>query len=403
MKRLLKKYNEDKLLNYYDNLEINDKNKLREDIKKVNFKLMHTLYTNSKYDEELDMKKVSSLKVITSLSKKDKTKYTKVGENLIKKNGYGIVLLAAGNASRIGLSKPKCMLELNYKNKKISLIEIFIKELKKINKKYNVYINLYIMTNSTTDLKIKDYLEKNKYFGYDKSKIKFFIQEDLPLLDASGKILLKTKNSLWFVPNGNGNVYKSLQKHHLIKDMKRNNIKYVLFTGIDNPLTKLVDFNFIGATIANRYKIASKTIYKEKALEKDWVFCKYNNRPYMLNNNYIKYFTNVVDNNGQYLYRDKNILYHLVSIDYIEKFSYVDLVYHRAFKKYNYFDYNGNLVKPEKENAFKFEQFIFDAFYLSKDMLLYRINKDEYAPIKTKADVKKVEEILKSVTGKETE
>lgn len=394
MKKLLKKYEEEQLLKYYDSLDIEDQNKLKEDIKKVDFKLMNKLYVNSYYDEELDMKNVSNLKCILNLSKEDKEKYFNIGKNLITKNGYGIVLLAAGNASRIGLNKPKCMLELTVKNKKISLMEIFIKELKSIYKKYNVYINLYIMTNSSTHAEIINFFETHKYFGYDKSKIKFFVQKDLSLLNSKGKLLLNSKNSLWFVPNGNGNVYESLKNHDLIKDMKKNKIKYVLFTGIDNPLGKLVDMNFIGAVISNRYKLASKTIYKENALDKDWVFCKYKNRPYMLNSNYIKYFTNVVDDNGNHIYRDKNILYHLISISYVENFSYANLVYHRAFKKYNYIDYRGKLVKPEKENAFKFEQFIFDAFYLAKDMLLYRVNEEEYAPIKTKADIKKVEKML---------
>ena len=46
-------------------------------------------------------------------------------------------------------------------------------------------------------------------------------------------------------------------------------------------------------------------------------------------------------------------------------------------------DENGNLVVPDKPNAYKFEAFIFDAFESLDDMSILRVKReDEFAPLK---------------------
>lgn len=377
MKKNLKKYDQEHLLNVNN---IND----------VNFKLMKNLYINSYYDEKLSLNKVKPLKVINKISDEKHNLFYNKGKQLILNNNYGIVLMAGGNATRLGYDKPKGTLEINVNDKKMSLFEIYIEQLKKIYVEYNVYINLYIMVNIENENYIIKFFEENNYFGYPKDKIKFFAQTMLPLLSVDGKILLKDRENIFFVPNGNGAVFKSLKTSNLIADMKKNNIKFVLFTGIDNPFVKLIDLSFIGSVISNNYKLASKTLYKNNANEKDWVFCKYKNRPYMLDNNHFKYFDNVVDEFNNYLYRDKNIMYHLIHIDYIDKFSNINLKYHRAYKNYEVYDND----HYEKINCFKFEQFIYDAFYYAKDMLLYRVDEEEFFPIKKKEDINCVQEKL---------
>ena len=217
----------------------------------------------------------------------------------------------------------------------------------------------------------------------------------MPILDIDGKILLRDKAKVLFGPNGNGNVFKALKNNKILEDMEKKNIKYVLFSTIDNVLSNLNDFCFIGATLFNHYKIASKTILKSSEKEKDWVFCKYYDYPFMLPLSYItEEITNEKDINNNYIYRDKNIVCHLISLDSIKKFADIDLKYHRAYKKNAHIDLNGKLIKPESPNSFKFEQFIYDAFYYENDMLLYRTSEKEFCPIKVKDDIIKAERAL---------
>lgn len=390
----LKKYNQEQLLRYYDELDSKEKKELKKQINSIDYKLVNKAYIDSYTDEMIDINKVSSLKIIDkdNVNKEDSL----IGEELIKNNEYAVLLMAGGFGSRLGLNKPKGCLELNINGKTITLYEIFINQLKEANKKYNSNINLYIMTSINNYEDTTNFFKENNYFDY-KDRIIFFKQDQFPILDVNGKITLKNKHEILMGPNGNGDVFNALKRNGIIYDMKNKGIKYVLFTTIDNVLTNLVDTTFIGTTIKNNYSLASKTIMKTDENSKAWVFCKYNNKPYMLEDQNITVdITNKKDNNGNYIYRETNIAYHLISLKNIIKFSKKELRYNRAYKNNIFLDDNGNLIDTKDKNSFKFEKFIFDAFKYADDMLLYRINRDEFCPIKEQSDIEKAIDALKN-------
>ena len=59
------------------------------------------------------------------------------------------------------------------------------------------------------------------------------------------------------------------------------------------------------------------------------------------------------------------------------------------YKNNKFLDDDGKLTTTDDKNSFKFEKFIFDAFYYADDMLLYRVNKEDFCPIKEKEDIEK--------------
>ncbi|MBR4830246.1 MAG: UTP--glucose-1-phosphate uridylyltransferase [Bacilli bacterium] len=392
----LKSYNQEQILRYYDELDDNEKKELEKQIDSIDYELINRIYKNSYTNDVTDLSKISSLKII---KKEDTTEEDNItGENIIKNNEYAVVIMAGGFGSRLGLNKPKGCLELNINGNNISLFELYINELKEANKKYNSNINLYIMTSTSNNEDTIKFFEDNNYFDY-KDNIKIFTQGNLPILDVNGKIVLKSKSEILFGPNGNGDVYRALKVNGLIDDMKNKGIKYALFTNVDNVLTNFVDTKFIGATINNNYSLATKTLTKTDENSKTWVFCKYNNRPYILQGHEItKEFTNTKENN-EYVYRETNITYHLISIENIELFSNIDMKYHRAYKNNKFLDENGNLIETEDKNSFKFEKFIFDAFFYADDMLLYRIDESEFCPIKEQSDIEKAINALENKTS----
>lgn len=387
----LKDYKQEHLLKYYDSLNDKDKNKLNKQLESIDFDLMNRII-NTYINKNVDMSKISSLKIIR---RKDATKEDSLlGEQVIKNNQYAIVLMAGGFGSRLGLNIPKGCLELNINNKNISLFELYINQIKEANKKYNSTIPLLIMTSTANTNETTKYFEEHNYFDY-KENIKIFVQGDLPIVDENGKMLLKSKSEILVGPNGNGDVFNALKRNKLIDYMNNKGIKYVTFTSIDNPLSNLVDVDFIGSTINNNYSLSSKTISKKDEDDTSYIFCKNNNKPYMLSsNNITKELTNTKDKDGNYIYREKNIAYHLISIDNIESFANIDLPYHRAYRNNKYLDEDGNLITSNEANTYKFEKFIFDAFYHVDDMLLFSINEDEFSPIKRKEDIEKIELIL---------
>lgn len=85
---------------------------------------------------------------------------------------------------------------------------------------------------------------------------------------------------------------------------------------------------------------------------------------------------------GTFLFGDGSIANHFFTMAFLDSYvpgvvfitffiyrfcsPYFHLPYHRALKKIAYVNDAGELVKPEKPNGIKLEQFIFDVFEKSK-------------------------------------
>lgn len=165
--------------------------------------------------------------------------------------------------------------------------------------------------------------------------------------------------------------------------------------GVDNILAKPIDPLFLGLMIGRGCSVASKSIFKEKALSKSAVFCRVDGKPNILGYEYItEKISDLKDEDGRYMYRDENILEHMMTLDAVEKVAGVQLKYHRAFRKNTYLDINSREPIYSTENSFKFEKFIFDAFSYFDDMLLLRVEREgEFAPIKDLEGTKKAIEL----------
>lgn len=287
------------------------------------------------------------------------------------------------NGTRLGYKGPKGTFELETVPKK-SLFEIVCDYLKKKNEIYNITIPWYIMTSRYNDSDTKAFFESKNYFGYDKNSIYFFKQSELPLIDISGNLILEETYKIKEASNGNGDVFASLKKANLFNNMKNRGIKWIFFAGVDNVLLDPTDELFIGLAVESGYSIASKTLFKKDGNSKDWVFARKNGNPSIINScNFTSSMINATDDNGNYLYRDINMLAHLFSIDALEIMLDKKLPYHRAFKKNNFVNEEGMKQVPELPNTYKFETFIFDAFIFFNDICLLRVSEDdEFAPIK---------------------
>lgn len=287
------------------------------------------------------------------------------------------------NGTRLGYKGPKGTFMLDITPKK-SLFEILCDTLKEANKAYHVVIPWYIMTSNYNDIDTKIYFENNNYFGYPKDSIHFFKQSKLPLIDTSGNLILEETYRIKEASNGNGDVFRALKESFLLEDMKKKNIKWLFFAGVDNVLLNSVDPLFLGLTIEEHHLAASKTLFKKDPNERDWVFARRNGKPAIINSyHFTETMKDAKNTTGNYLYRELNMLSHLFHIDAVNKISNLELPYHRAFKKNTFVNEEGMKQVPEKSNTFKFENFIFDAFSYLEDITLLRVKEEEeFAPIK---------------------
>jgi len=385
-KQVLNKYNQEHLIQFYDELLESEKESLVSQILSIDFEQIFTLYDNSMKKEDFILDSISPLNHFEKnlFSYDEIQHYTNIGKNVLLSNSFAVVTMAGGQGTRLGYSGPKGTYELDLTPNKKSLFQIMCEDIKRMNFLYNTSVNWYIMTSDENDKQTKDFFEKHNCWGYPKDKIKFFTQGKLPIISVDKKLILQEPYLIKEASNGNGNVFNSMARHGILEDLEENNIKWVSFGGIDNVLLKNFDPLFLGLTIDKNFEVASKSIFKQLTLEKTAVYCKKYGKPSILDYDVINFeLSELKDDNGFFLYREANILSHLMSINAIKKVSSQSLYFHRAFKKNTFINDEGMKQVPDKPNTFKFENFIFDAFSYFDDMLLLRVNpNEEFAPIK---------------------
>ncbi len=384
--KLLKKYNQEQVLAFYNTLPKEEKELLLDQVLNIDFEKLISLYNEFQKDVSYTDAVITPLEHVeeTKLSSYIKSKYIKKGEEIIGNGGLAVITLAGGQGTRLGLSLPKGFFEVETNPKK-SLFQIQCETLQMANIKYNTVIHWYIMTSPDNDSITKVYFEDKKYFGYGKENVTFFKQDTLPVLDFNSKLILDKAYKVKEVSNGNGDVFSSLQRYGLIEDMEKKGIKYVFIGGIDNILLKTVDPLFIGLCDIGNCKVASKTITKNENEKDEWVFARRDGKPSIVSSKRItKEMEDKKDENGKYLYKEINILAHLFSIDSLKLCANIDLPYHLAEKKNDYLNDEGVKIMPKSPNTYKYEQFIFDVFPYFDNILLLSVKRErEFAPIKS--------------------
>lgn len=384
-KDILKKYHQEHLLAFYDELNNKEKAYLLNQICSINFEQILNLYEASKIDEVLPSNLIEPLpyNIKREIPKDKFALYENIGIDAIKRGKFAVVTMAGGQGTRLGYKGPKGTFELDITPKK-SLFEILCDTLKDACAKYKVVIPWYIMTSTYNDETTRKFFEEKNFFGYPKKYIKFFKQSQLPLIDINGNLILEELYKVKEASNGNGDVFSSMKSEGILKDIAKKRIEWISFSGVDNVILEIVDPVFLGLTISNNKLTASKTLFKENVNDKDWIFAKRNGKPAIINSCHLTDSMKIAqDSSKKYLYRQTNILAHLFHISAINKICEVKLPYHRAFKKNTFINCEGMKQVPESPNTFKFETFIFDAFSLFDDIELLQVEvEDEFAPIK---------------------
>lgn len=382
----LKKYNQEHILKY--DLNNKQQEELEKQIENIDFEQLKSLYESTKEEKCIEEKKIEHIPYTdkTKLTKEEQLSLFEIGEQVIKQGHYAVITMAGGQGTRLGHNGPKGTYALDTINGKKYIFEIIIDRLKKAEKQYNATIPWYVMTSKENHQDTILFLEKNNYFGYNKDKIKFFKQGELPLIDTQGKIILDENAKIKEAADGNGGIYEALSKSGMLQELKQNQIEWIFISGIDNILSNFVDPILLGLTIKENNVIASKSVAKANPQEKVGVFCKMNGKPKIIE--YIdlpEEMAEELDENGELMYGEVNIGTYLYNRSVLENLANAKLPYHAAFKKSGYLNANGKFIEPDEPNVFKFETFIFDAFTRYDDMTIMRVKReDEFAPVKNR-------------------
>lgn len=321
-----------------------------------------------------------------------RAEFEAAGIEALKAEKVGAVLLAGGQGTRLGLDKPKGMLNVGV-HKDLYLFECLINNILDVVKITGHYIPLYIMTSVKNNDETVLFFEEHNYFGYNPEYVGFFVQEMAPSVDYNGKVYLEEKGKISLSPNGNGGWFTSLAKAGYLAEMKDRNVEWLNVFSVDNVLQRINDPCFVGATILSGCDTGAKVVRKAAPDERVGVLCLEDGKPSIVE--YYEMTDEMIHSkkeNGDLSYNFGVTLNYLFKISKLEEIMNNDMPAHVVEKKIPYVDDNGNTVKPETPNGYKFEQLVLDMIHMMDDCLSYEVVRNkEFAPIKNKEGVDSLE------------
>ena len=192
-------------------------------------------------------------------------------------------------------------------------------------------------------------------------------------------------------PDGNGGIYQALLTSNVRTDMRKRGIQHVHAYCVDNCLVKVADPVFIGFAASKNVDVATKVVRKRNAKEPVGLILLKDGKPDVMEYSEIDSATAEAKDTKQpdiLKFRAANIVNHYYSFRFLETIEHWvhQLPHHVARKKIPYLDTEkGEVIKPEKPNGIKLEQFVFDVFpmiALDKFASLEVNREDEFSPLK---------------------
>ena len=395
-KAKVEKYGQEQVLKYVNVLSDAEKQVLFDQIEATDMEMIESC----KHKESMNQRGVITPLGAMELSEieANRESFTKTGIEAIKAGKVGAVLLAGGMGTRLGSDNPKGMYNVGI-TRELYIFECLINNLMDVVKQADTWIHLFVMTSDKNNDATIKFLTEHEFFGYNKDYVHFFKQEMAAATDYNGKIYLEEKGKLSTSPNGNGGWFISLQKNGLLDLVHEKGIEWINVFAVDNVLQRIADPCFIGATIQKNCVVGSKVVRKVAPDEKVGAMCLEDGRPSI-----VEYYDmtpelmEAKNEKGEPAYNFGVILNYLFYVPDLEKMM-ASLPLHIVEKKIPYLDEEGNLVKPEAPNGYKYESLVLDMIHQLSSCLPFEVVREkEFAPIKNKTGVDSVEsarELLK--------
>ncbi|MCH5344789.1 MAG: UTP--glucose-1-phosphate uridylyltransferase [Acetatifactor sp.] len=389
-KEKLAKYGQEHVLKYYEELSETEKQTLLDQIEATDMSILEAC----KHKGDLAKKGVITPLAAMQLNEieANRDSFTETGLAAIRAGKVGAVLLAGGMGTRLGSDDPKGMYNVGL-TRELYIFECLINNLMDVVRQADTWIHLFVMTSDKNHESTTRFLQEKKFFGYQPEYVHFFKQEMAAATNYEGKIYLEEKGKLSTSPNGNGGWFVSMKNSGLLDVVHRAGIEWLNVFAVDNVLQRIADPCFVGATIQKECVVGAKVVRKNAPDEKVGVICLEDGRPSI-----VEYYEltdelmNARDENGDPAYYFGVILNYLFKVSDLEKLAAGNMPLHIVEKKIPCLDEQGDPIKPEEPNGYKFENLVLDMIHQMDSCLPFEVVRNkEFAPIKNKTGVDSVE------------
>jgi UDP-N-acetylglucosamine/UDP-N-acetylgalactosamine diphosphorylase len=386
LRQQLRRHNQEHVLAHWDRLDDAGRRGLMEQLRAIDLDGMARLYAERDHTYKVpDSSAIRPIPVVLA-DAPDNEIMRAAGEEALRNGEVAALVVAGGQGSRLGFEHPKGMYPVGPVSRK-SLFQIHAEKVLALGRRHRKQPPLLVMTSPATDAETRTFFEEQKYFGLPREEVFFFCQGTMAALDpATGRLLMEAPGRLFLSPDGHGGTLTALAKSGLLNRLRQRGIKHVFYFQVDNPLVKVADPVFVGRHLSRRAEVSSKIVPKRGPKDRlgnlvlvggRCTVIEYSDLPDSL--------ANETDENGRLRLWAGSPAIHVFDVDFLARLTEGagKLPFHVARKKVPYLDDKGQTVQPAKENALKFERFIFDVLPLAERWLVLETShREEFAPLK---------------------
>lgn len=326
------------------------------------------------------------------------------GQQLIRNNKVGCLVLAGGQGTRLKHEGPKGTYPISIlKNK--SLFQLCAEKVRAASTWAGVPLQLAIMTSPDNDSATQEFFLSHRFFGLDPTQVSFFVQGTLPLLDPTGKPFLKNPWEIAMGSDGNGNSLINFAGHGLLQKWTDLNMTAMTIIPIDNPLADPFDAELIGIHDQKQDEITLKCTEKTDPEEKVGALVEQEGQCRIIEYSEMpEEEKRAYRLNGKLKHCCANLGLFCLSLSFIargirEGFS---LPLHKARKAAHYVDDEGISHLSHHPIAWKFETFIFDwLLHAKKVSALISPREECFAPLKNASGADSPETVRKALQSRD--
>lgn len=386
LRQRLHQYRQEHVLTWWDQLDENERRGLLEQLHSIDLPRLAQLYGQREHTyRPPDSSKIKPLDIVPA-DAPDNAAMRAAGEDALRRGEVAVLVVAGGQGSRLGFDHPKGMYPVGPVSHK-SLFRIHAEKVLALGRRYGKQPPFLVMTSPATDAETRQFFAAKDYFGLPKEEVFFFCQGTMPALDLeSGKLLLEAPGRLFLSPDGHGGTLTALAKSGLLERLRRRDIRHLFYFQVDNPLVKVADPIFLGRHLSQRSEASSKIVPKQGPKDRLGNLVLVDGRCTMIEYSDLPdSLANERDATGRLRLWAGSPAIHIFDVGFLGRVTEGAglLPFHTARKKVPYLDNKGQFVQPAKENALKFERFIFDVLPLAERWLVMETaHREEFAPLK---------------------
>lgn len=301
------------------------------------------------------------------------------GSALLAAGRVATVLLAGGQGTRLGFPGPKGTYVLGPEPDR-TLYAVLLERVLAVSRAAGRPVPLVLLVSRETEHATRAALEAAGWHGLDPALVRIVRQGELPALDAEGRALLAGPGRLALSPDGHGGLVEALRLSGTFDWLAGLGIECVTTHQVDNPLGRALDPVFLGWLLDRRAVAAGKAVRKRDPGEKVGMFARgVDGRVRIVE------YSEITPAAAAELQLG-SIAIHAFSLAWLRRQledPAFTLPFHHARKKVACWTEETGLVTPERENAVKLEQFLFDLLPLAPRVAVHEVDRArEFAPIK---------------------